>query len=253
MTFLHKSVGGGESQFGSDLRDLRELHGISFEQACRETKIDAGILKLLEEDRLLEFNDPLFLKRHLAVYVKYLGGYEPYFFGRFDASMKGCESMRRAVDLLPRVRSVRFWDLFVAPQFLTFLGILFLGGLLLTYVLWQAHGVSTPPMLELTSPHDGQRLESSRVLVSGKTMPEATLLVNGQSVAVDESGNFSMQFDIHRGTNVIRLLAKRRRGSETVIERRVIFDRAMPAGLEGTGTSTKNVTVNDESKIIGEN
>jgi hypothetical protein len=238
MTFLHKTVGGSETQFGCDLRDLRDLHGISIEQACKETKIDSDILNMLEEDRILAYRDPLFLKRHLMTYVRYLGGYEPYFSGRFDAILKERQSVRTAKDLLPRERSVRFWDLFVAPQFLAFLGILFLAGLLTTYVIWQAHAVSTPPLLEITSPVDGVRLESSRVIVSGRTMPEATLSVNGQSVAVDEDGNFSIQLDVHRGTNVIRMIAKRRRGSETVLERRVIFDRAMPDFNSAT-TSTK--------------
>lgn len=249
MTFLHKSIGGNESQFGSDLRDLRELHGISFEQACRETRIDASVLKLLEEDRILEFNDPLFLKRHLGAYVRYLGGYEPYFIGRFDACIRSHQSSERtAKDLLPRERSVHFWDLFVAPQFLTFLGIIFLAGLLMAYVAWQAHTVSTAPMLELTSPADGIRIDSARIVVSGKTMPEATLNVNGQNIAVDEKGNFSMSFDIHRGTNVIRVTAKRRRGSETVIERRVVFDRAMPEAIDDVATSTGRSSASSTNK-----
>lgn len=249
MTFLHKSVGGCESQFGSDLRDLRELHGISFEQACRETRIDASVLKLLEEDRILEFNDPLFLKRHLGVYVRYLGGYEPYFTGRFDTCIRAHQSSERTTkDLLPRERSVRFWDLFVAPQFLTFLGVLFLAGLLMTYVAWQAHTVSTAPFLEVSSPVDGIRIDSARVIVSGKTMSEATLSVNGQNVAVDEQGGFSMSFDVHRGTNVIRVIAKRRRGSETVVERRVVFDRAMPATVDDIATSTERSNASSTNK-----
>lgn len=239
MTFLHKSVGGSETQFGSDLRDLRELHEISFEQACKETKIDSGILKLLEEDRVTEFRDPLCLKRHLSTYVRYLGGYEPYFSARFDACVQEHRTSRTQKDLLPRERSVRFWDLFVAPQFLTFVGILILAVMLMAYVFWQANMVNTPPMLDLISPADGVRVDDARVSVSGKTMPEAMLTVNGQSVAVDEEGNFSIRLDIHRGMNVVRIVAKRRRGSETVVERRVIFDYPIP-DLNGFTTTTSD-------------
>jgi transcriptional regulator with XRE-family HTH domain len=251
MTFLHKSIGGSEAQFGSDLKDLRELHGISFEQACRETKIDASILRLLEEDRILEFDDPIFAKRHLMVYIRYLGGYEPYFSGRFDAQVKEIASSRTTKDLLPRERSVHFWDLFVAPQFLAFLGIVLLAGIVMTYVVWQAHAVNTSPLLELASPNDGIHLETARVLVEGKTMSEATLTVNGQNVAVDEQGNFSSEFDVHRGTNVIRIVAKRRRGSETILERRVVFDRVIPeqyatsstlGGASASSTTEASVT-----------
>lgn len=240
MTFLHKSVGGSESLFGSDLKDLRELHHISFEQACRETKIDAKVLKALEEDRLSDFDDPLFLKRPLMAYVKYLGGYEPFFSGRFDACVESYRNARTAKDLLPRERSVRFWDLFVAPQFLAFVGILILGGLLMVYVAWQAHAMSRPPVLNLTSPEDGVHLNEARVLVSGTTMPEATLLVNGQRVAVDEKGSFSMQFDVHRGTNVLNIIARRRRGSETSVQRRVVFDQELPDAFVASSTISGN-------------
>lgn len=247
MTFLHKSVGGGESLFGSDLKDLRELHHISFEQACRETRIDAKVLKALEEDRLSDFPDPLFLKRPLMTYVRYLGGYEPYFSGRFDACVESYRNSRTAKDLLPRERSVRFWDLFVAPQFLTFLGIVVLAGILLVYVMWQARAMSRPPELTLTSPAEDMRLEEARVVVAGTTMPEATLLVNGQRVAVDEKGNFSMQFDVHRGTNVLQIIARRRRGSETLIERRVVFDQELPDLF--VATSTQAIATSTSSNV----
>ncbi len=225
MTFLHKSVGEEPSSFGSDLRDLRELHAITLETACRETKIDRSVLEALEADRLEDIGDPIFSERHLLSYVKYLGGYEPYFTARYRTRLKELGKRRKITDLLPRTRDVRFLDLFVAPQFLAFLGIVLLAIVLGSYVLWQAYTVNTSPPLEIASPADGVHLDGPRVLVSGKTIPEAYVLVNDRDAAVDGEGLFHTELDVPRGTTIITIIARRRRGSETRVDRRVIFDR----------------------------
>lgn len=225
MTFLHKSVGDEPLLFGSDLRDLRELHSISFEQACAETKIDASVLQAFESDRVGDLPDPIFSKRHLIAYVRYLGGYEPYFVSRYEAKLEALNAHRTVKDVLPQNRPVRFFELFVAPQFLAFSGIVVLAVLLGGYIFWQARTMNTPPPLSIIAPFDGERLTRPRVTVEGETIPEAMVTVNDRSAAVDQQGRFSIQLDVRRGTTVIHIVARRRRGSETVEERRVVFDR----------------------------
>ncbi len=247
MTFLHKRVREGDASFGSDLRDLRELHGITFEEACRATKIDRKILKAFEEDRLEDLDDPIFAERHLAAYVKYLGGYEPYFRMRYEGRLAGVSSERKTEDLLPRVRKIGFFDLFAAPQFLAFLGILAFAGLLGGYVLWQAHAVNTPPPLAVDRPRDGEILSVPRADVRGATIAEATVSVNGRDAPVAPDGTFGIELDVPRGTSAVTITAKRRRGSETTVVRRVTYERELPGtdeleGITGTGTGMEMVT-----------
>lgn len=245
MTFLHKSVGDEPSSFGSDLRDLRELHAIKLETACKETKIDRSVLEALEADRLEDLDDPIFVERHLMAYVKYLGGYEPYFKARYQTKLKELGKHRKTEDLLPRKRNVRFLDLFVAPQFLAFLGVILLAVGLGSYVLWQAYTVNTAPPLEIESPVDGERLDGPRVLVEGQTIPEAYVLVNDRDAAVGSDGRFHLELDVPRGITIITIVARRRRGSETSVDRRVIFDRELmevPSTEELFATSTEVTT-----------
>lgn len=232
MTFLHKRVGDGNTAFGADLRDLRDLRGISLEQASAETHIQRSLLKAFEEDSLRDINDPIFAERHFLAYVDYLGGYRPYFTARYANQLAALNSRRTIGDLLPRQRSVRPLDFFVGPQFLAFLGVLTLAGVLGAYVLWQARAVNTPPPLVVSAPVDGARLDTARVQVVGRTIPEAIVTVNGQDAPVDGDGVFHAALDIRRGTTVITVIAKRRRGSETRLERHVVFDRPLPDSEE---------------------
>jgi cytoskeletal protein RodZ len=239
MTFLHKSVGGEHGLFGSDLRDLRELHGISFERACAETKIDSEFLRAFEEDRILAVSDPIFAERHFLSYVRYLGGHEPYFKSKYDELVRERKASRNFKEMLPRERSVRFWDLFVAPQFLAFAGIALLALLFSGYVMWQAFIIRTPPQLIISSPQDGEKLVRSRVAVEGVTAPEASVTVNGRSAPVDQSGHFSLELDVKRGTTRIRITAQKRHGSEKIIERNVRFgEEVLDASSFGNATGT---------------
>lgn len=239
MTFLHKSVGGEHGLFGSDLRDLRELHGISFEQACKETKIDAELLRAFEEDRVLEMGDPIFAERHFLSYVRYLGGHEPYFRSKYEQLVRERKDARTSKDMLPRERSVRFWDLFVAPQFLAFAGITLLALIFGGYVVWQAFIIRTPPSLVITSPQDGETLDRSRVNVEGVTAPEATVTVNGRSAPVDQTGHFLLELDVKRGTTRITITAQKRHGSVRTEERNVMFgEEVLDASSFGNTTGT---------------
>lgn len=242
MTFLHKSVGDEQALFGSDLRDLRELHAISFEQACRETKIDAGILRALEEDRISDIRDPMFAERHLMAYVRYLGGYEPYFRSKYLLALTQLKAHRDAKDVIPRTR-IRFFDLFVAPQFLAFLGIGCLAMVLGGYIFWQAFLVHTAPALHVISPEDNERLLRPRILVRGETVPGASVSVNDRDAAVDQNGAFQLELDIRRGTTVLTIVAKRRRGKETRVIRRVSFEQALTDTEAGSAFASSSQTI----------
>ncbi|HWQ99596.1 MAG TPA: helix-turn-helix domain-containing protein [Candidatus Methylomirabilis sp.] len=246
MTFLHKRVGEGAGTFGGDLQDLRELRGFTVEQVARDTKIRDTIIRALENDRLQDIEDPAFMERHLLTYVRFLGGYEPYFLARYRAKLDLLQARRTTRDLLPRALGVRGWDLMVGPHLLGVLGILALALALGGYVWWQAQAVGTPPPLEIQSPADGERLMRPSVVVRGQTMPEAFVRVNGHDAAVNSEGAFELTLDVRRGTTIITIVAQRRRGSETRVVRRVVYDRPLQetelldlSGNTSTATSTR--------------
>jgi hypothetical protein len=226
MTFLHKRVGEGNA-FGADLRDLRDHKGVTIEDAARHTKIHDALLRAFEGDRVEDIEDPLFAERHLRMYVQYVGGYEPYFLGRYRARCEELQRKRKAEDLLPRTRGVRSFDLFIGAHLTGILGVLLLALFLGGYVLWQAHLVRIAPPLTVDAPTEGQVLTEPRIDVRGQTIPEAYVNINGHDVPVDPHGGFVFPMDVRRGTTVIHTVARRRRGSETVIDRRVVYDRAL--------------------------
>lgn len=61
----------------------------------------------------------------------------------------------------------------------------------------------------------------NKILVIGKTVPTATIQVNGRGILVDESGAFSTEIDKPDAGGAVEIKAISRGGKETVIEKTV--------------------------------
>lgn len=69
--------------------------------------------------------------------------------------------------------------------------------------------VATPAgfFLDVVAPKDESVVQESLVQVSGRTVPDAVVSVNGQPVDVDASGNFSATVTLENGPNWIEVIA----------------------------------------------
>lgn len=81
------------------------------------------------------------------------------------------------------------------------------------------------PKLEVTEPNDNKEIQGGdkKVKVSGKTDPENTLSINGQSVIINGDGNFSKEIEIPEGESTITISAQNSFGNKTEIQRKVIY------------------------------
>ncbi len=71
-----QGAGGPDASAGSPgtiLRRCREFHGFTLEEASEATKIGVSHLKALEDDRIREFANHVYLKGFLRIYAAYLG------------------------------------------------------------------------------------------------------------------------------------------------------------------------------------
>jgi hypothetical protein len=57
--------------------------------------------------------------------------------------------------------------------------------------------------LTITSPKDGDALDSTNVTVKGKTSPNADVFVNDQEGKADSNGNFSISIGLDEGSDLI--------------------------------------------------
>lgn len=240
MTFVQKQLGDGGG-FGHDLRELRELRGLSYQDLAAVTKIHISVLEALEEERIQDLSDPLYAERLVRAIVIALEGRPAYFLKKYRDVLEAKRAITAgAMTVRPLVRRR---DFFVTSRAVTVLGFLLFVGLVAGYLIWQGHALQDAPQLSVISPVEGAQLESPRVDVSGQTDSSAVVTVNGRAAVVDRDGRFYLSFDVPRGLTTITIEARRRYGSSVMETRRVTYQRPdAPTVPIGNTTSTATST-----------
>lgn len=77
--------------------------------------------------------------------------------------------------------------------------------------------------LEVTSPANNSKTSSSELILKGKTVPNAEVLVNDEETRADTSGNFSVNVAMEEGENIIIVFVNDQNGDYVEKEIKVIY------------------------------
>lgn len=200
---------------GKFLKEARLKRKYSYAFLERETKIKKEFIAAIEAGNwkaLPEFPVVLGFVKTLASYLK------------LDTKFAGALLKRDyppqtlAVSPKPDLVERVFWT----PKHTFFVGVATILVLVVGYLGIQYHQFSSPPRLEIYEPKEGAVVETSQLLVSGKTDPDAVLEINNQPVLLEEDGKFTSKIEIFEKTSEIIISAKSRSGKETLIKRKII-------------------------------
>jgi cytoskeletal protein RodZ len=228
MPFVMKHIHSSDC-LGLDLIELRERAGLTLAEAAEQTKLSPALLTALERENWEDVPDPTYSERLLRAYVSHLGGNESYYLHKYRACLANQNVKTKPEDFLPRPIKLRMKDLLVTPRLLTIGGFLIFSMLLGGYVYGQARAIRRAPPLEILSPSEGLTVDEPHVTVSGKTIAEATVTINDQSIVVQPDGSFEERLYVSRGITELIIVARKRHGEEITINRHVIYERDMPA------------------------
>lgn len=209
-------------QVGEMLKEEREKYRLTLDEVAKRTRIRAEYIQALEESRFQDLPAAPFVKGYIKTYAKLLGlTYQPLIAllrRDYKESAKGALIPREffAPVMQDRLRwsPVTFIALAAVCVFMTLFG----------YVGIQWYTLNKPPELTITTPTE-KAVVASKVIVSGKTHPEATVLVNLQPVSLQQSGTFETEVFIPReGVSTITIEAADRRGRTTIEQRTVVVE-----------------------------
>ncbi len=224
MGFVVKSV-TNEQSFGADLKELRCLRGWSEQELAKVSGIPVYIIKTLENEKFSEFDNPFYHERHVRTLVKVLDGRVPFFVGKYRSALKkeGYDPKTRIKDysFTKKIKPVEF---FTTTKYLPFLLLLPFFFLLGFYVWNEAKIFRQAPVLNLSEPENYQTINSPSVNIRGKTDPNASVFINGMEAVVESNGGFHYNLDVPRGLTKINIVAKRRYGLETLVERYITYN-----------------------------
>ena len=75
----------------------------------------------------------------------------------------------------------------------------------------------------IISPKDGATVNSTRLIVLGKTDPNTTVTVNNLLVSVSDNGEFRKVINVFPGKSTITIKASNKFGRQTIVKKEVLI------------------------------
>ena len=203
---------------GQILQASRTAKKLEVEDVARITKIRPQFLKFLEVDDYTRLPNATVARGFIRNYCEFLGLNPEHllavFRRDFDENPKG-QIIPRAVT--QPVKSTSLWT----PRTTVIATMTLIFALFGAYLFYQYRLLTGPPSLEISSPTGTLSVNQSTLEVIGKTDPEATISVNGQLVALDKGGSFSLRIPLELGSNEIVVTAIAKSGRKSTISKTV--------------------------------
>jgi len=74
------------------------------------------------------------------------------------------------------------------------------------------------PVMAHIKPENGCVINVNTIAITGQTLPDAIVLINGELADIDSNGNFSLQIILDEGFNFFDIIAIDRKGNEVTTE-----------------------------------
>ncbi|NMC52000.1 hypothetical protein GYA54_04815 [Candidatus Kuenenbacteria bacterium] len=128
----------------------------------------------------------------------------------------------------PRVQNYRFGIIpkkfFNLPKFLKNIGVGIVAITVVFYLGFQTWSLLKPPRIEVLYPEDNYVSRAGEIKMLGRAENGSIVTINGETVMIDKSGFFTIDINLNKGLNVIKLEAKKKYGRNAVVFRSVVVE-----------------------------
>lgn len=260
MEFTRRKIKTPRS-LGEILISARKRKNVTLEQAEEETKVRSRYLTALEQGRYEVLPSAVYAIGFLAKYAEFLGLNKDKLIEKF--SMERGQGYEHSKILVSRRIHEPLFS--ITPKFIAIIAIILGIAGILGYIAYSVNQFTSPPNLEISAPVADQVLKEQNVEIIGKTDEGATLMINGQNVAIDDMGNFHQEVKLHSGLNSFEIRSINQLKKENVklikvladIPGQVILPAELPAATitttpsstpTPTPTSTLTTEINNKTK-----
>lgn len=218
MTEFNQRPIANHETLGDRLRRTREQQRLTLAQAAAALHIRRDYLEAIEHSQYRALPSSVFVKHYIRNYARYLGLGKQTTEALLQAELRVYEP-KPAIPTLKRYLTKQPLKLAqVVMVVLIIFAILAVG----TYLSFEISNIVEPPALQLDQLPSQVTAEQRFVTITGRTTPEATILINDQAIPVSVDGVFSQVVTLHTGSNVFKIVAKTKRSRERVLYQQII-------------------------------
>lgn len=204
---------------GQILKEEREAKFYILDEVEKATKIRKELLQALENGDWIKLPPPTFTQGFIKNYGKFLGLDTNKLLAIFRREFSTTTNPPKIMDTwknplqTPKFRLTQ--TKVISSLIVGFILVFFI------YLWFEYRFLAGPPPLEIYGPKDLITVESSKINISGKTLPEVRVAINNQQITVDGNGNFSQELELSDSVNKIEITATSKFNQTARVERTV--------------------------------
>ncbi|MCK9438955.1 MAG: helix-turn-helix domain-containing protein [Patescibacteria group bacterium] len=220
--FVKKNIFLDQDSVGAYIKKNRQKKSISLEEASLKTGINIKYLKAIEESSYRDLPKGVYAKIFFKKYVDFLDIRHKNIVSDFVKEYDRSQNFEKNIFF----NKVVSWKSFVSlPRVLRNLLIFLVVVICLFYLFFYLKNIFAPPFLEVYNVEDRQIINSSSVLIEGKTDAESEVSINGEAVLSDASGQFSEVIYLKSGINFIHISAKKKYSKQNLIIKQILVEK----------------------------
>ena len=211
---------------GEKLKNAREFMKMALWQASKKTKIPVNYLRYLEEGNYKELPADVYIAAYLKKYAEILNLNIQEILEQFKTereitvnSLKSPGAGKKATHFIKKPL------LIVTPKRLGLVLAIMAIALVFGYFWHQISYLIHPPSIKIAQPVSDLTTQEKSIEISGRTVSDIYLTINGKEVYVDSRGNFSSVIDLRLGLNILKIEAKDRFGKTNTVIRKVMVTK----------------------------
>lgn len=203
---------------GQRLQDARVKKGLSLEDVSNQTKIRPSFLAAIEKGDYAQLPSVAYAQGFVRNYVKFLRLPEKEVLALFRREFDEekyirvlPQGMTKDEDYIPSKLRVRQTGVLVALVFIA----------IISFIIYQYRFAIFNPELYIATPQDKSVIYSTRVVVSGKTDPNATVFVDTFPVSINQNGEFRKVVNLFPGKSILTIKSTNKYGRQTIEKRNI--------------------------------
>ena len=206
---------------GQRLAEARFKKGLNLEDVSQATKIKTEFLTAIEEGEYEKLPSFAYAQGFVRNYTKLVGLPEKETLALFRREFVA----DKTVKVLPESFGEDYsGSKLKNKQPIIIIVLVFL--IVFGFIAYQFRFVFLNPPLNIISPKNNSVVLGSRISVSGTTDPEATVVVNNNPIAVDQTGSFKKNLNVFPGKVQIVVKSINKFGRQTVVSRQIEVKRS---------------------------
>jgi cytoskeletal protein RodZ len=204
---------------GQEFAKERKKQNLSLAEVSKATKIKEEFLYAIEVGDFKALPSSAYAHGFVSNYAKFLGlpveKSLAIYRREFDE--------KKNVDVLPKGFSNP--DEYTPPKYRfgrTALVIGFIFAFVGGFLFYQYRSAIFNPSIEIETPKEGESISSLTLIVTGKTDPASTLLIDNKQIPIENNGNFSKEIAVFPGDNTLTFRVENKFGRVTTVARKIL-------------------------------